>query len=628
MAGVVALAFLAVAGATSANTATAGATSASAANPPIGHVFVIVLENESASTTFGAGSPAPYLSTTLRSEGAYLPNYYAVGHESNDNYIAMISGQAPTAQNQADCQFYDNLEPGTIGSYGQAEGSGCVYPADVPTIADQLTASGLTWRDYNESMGADPTREASECGHPGINSVDNTQKATATDEYATRHDPFVYFHSIIDDTALCDSHVVNLDLLPHDLGSAVDTPNYVFITPDLCDDGHDSPCANGQPGGLAQADAFLRQWVPQITSSPAFTQQHGLLIITFDEADTSDTSACCGEIPGPDSPEPGVNGPGGGDIGAVLLSPCIAPGTVSTVPYNHYSMLRSVEDIFGLPHLGYAQLPGETSFGSDIFNQPCTGTASAPPPPTTQVRAPAIASSAAAGPRIPISWSASDAGAVFTVQVRDTDSSTSTWRTLMTSTTKRSLTFAGRLGRTYEFQVRAVSAAGAPGAWSSATTIVPSGLHPAGSRIPRRVACAPTPRRLGRPCDRQLDSGRGVHAPLRRRRNRRDRRALSARRPRPRHVRWPQPHDRPPLRTHTRPAGAVPRARSTWAPPPHAPRSERHGRARGLRARVAPRLTAGPETCRWRDQDSNLGRLSREIYSLVPLTARESRRGP
>ena len=445
-------------------------------------MFVIVLENESASTTFGAGSPAPYLSTTLRSEGAYLPNYYAVGHESNDNYIAMISGQAPSAQNQADCQFYDDLEPGTIGSYGQAEGTGCVYPADVPTIADQLTASGLTWRDYNESMGADPTREASECGHPGINSVDNTQKATATDEYATRHDPFVYFHSIIDDTALCDSHVVNLDLLPHDLASAVDTPNYVFITPDLCDDGHDSPCANGQPGGLAQADAFLRQWVPQITNSPAFTQQHGLLIITFDEAATSDTSSCCGEIPGPDSPEPGVNGPGGGDVGAVLLSPCIAPGTVSTVPYNHYTMLRSVEDIFGLPHLGYAGLPGETSFGSDIFNQPCAGTASAPPPPTTKVNAPAIASSAAASPRIPISWSASDAGAVFTVQVRQTNSSTSAWRTLLTSTTQRSLKFAGRLGRTYEFQVRAVSAAGAPGAWSSATTIVPSGLHPAGGR--------------------------------------------------------------------------------------------------------------------------------------------------
>jgi hypothetical protein len=258
----------------------------------------------------------------------------------------------------------------------------------------------------------------------------------------------------------------------------------VFITPDLCDDGHDSPCANGQPGGLAQADAFLRQWVPQITSSPAFVQERGLLIITFDEAATSDTSACCGEIPGPGSPEPGVNGPGGGDVGAVLLSPCIAPGTVSTVAYNHYTTLRSVEDIFGLPHLGYAGLSGETSFGSDIFTQPCTGTsASSPPPPATMVRAPAIASTTAARPRIPVSWSANDSGARFTVQVRQTNGGSRNWRTLITSTAKTALKFAGRLGRTYEFQVRAVGADGAPGAWSTATTVVPTGLHPAGGRF-------------------------------------------------------------------------------------------------------------------------------------------------
>ncbi len=349
--------------------------SAQAALPPVGHVFVIVLENESGATTFGPGSPAPYLSQTLRGQGAYLPNYYATGHQSNDNYISMVSGQAPNTENQADCQNYDDLEPGTITSYGQAAGEGCIYPAAVQNIGDQLLSTGRTWRDYNEDMGATPSREASVCGHPGVNMVDNTQKATASDEYATRHDPFVYFHSIIDDTTLCDTHVVNLDLLPKDLSSAADTPNYVFITPDLCNDGHDSPCANGQPGGLAQADQFLRQWVPQITNSPAFKQQNGLLIITFDESDVTDSSSCCGEIPGPGSPGPGAPGPGGGQIGAVLLSPCIAPGTVSQQPYNHYTMLRSVEDLFGLPHLGYAQLPGETSFGSDVFTRACGASA-------------------------------------------------------------------------------------------------------------------------------------------------------------------------------------------------------------------------------------------------------------
>ena len=240
-------------------------------------------------------------------------------------------------------------------------------------------------------MGADPQRESSVCGHPGINMVDGTQKATATDEYATRHNPFVYFHSIIDDTTLCDTHVVGLDMLTKDLASAADTPNYVFITPDLCNDGHDAPCANGQPGGLAQADGFLRKWVPLITNSPAFKQQNGLLIITFDESETSDASSCCGEIPGPGSPLPGIFGMGGGDVGAVLLSPCIAPGTVSQTPYNHYTMLRSVEDLFGLSHLGYAGLSGEQSFGSDVFTRSCP-LAAANAPPSVRIKAPSIAS--------------------------------------------------------------------------------------------------------------------------------------------------------------------------------------------------------------------------------------------
>ncbi len=341
------------------------AAAATAALPPIHHVYIVVEENESASTTFGPGSPAPYLSKTLRAQGAYLAHYYGVGHNSLDNYVAMISGQAPNATTQADCPLYMDFVPALpAGAYGQEPGDGCIYPASIPTIASQLSAAGLTWRDYNDGMGADPSRESSVCGHPKPGSEDHTQSATATDQYASRHNPFVYFHAIIDDTELCDTHVVNLDTLPQDLPTA---PNYVFITPNLCDDGHDASCANGGPGGLPQADTFLRWWVPQITHSRPFLYDGGLLMIIFDEASTSDMSACCGEIPGPGSPDPGITGPGGGVVGAVLLSPFIKPGTVSQTPYNHYSMLRSVEDLFGLGHLGYAQLPGETSFGSDIF---------------------------------------------------------------------------------------------------------------------------------------------------------------------------------------------------------------------------------------------------------------------
>jgi hypothetical protein len=455
---------------------------ASAAASPIRHVFLIVLENESASTTFGPASPAPYLSQTLRAQGAYLPHYYGVGHASNDNYIAMISGQAPNVSNQEDCQIFSDFPAAVTGANGQEEGTGCVYPANIPTIASQLSSAGFSWEDYNEDMGADPTREAAECGHPALGSPDNTETATAADEYATRHNPFVYFHSIIDNTTLCDTHVVNLSLLPQDLASPARTANYTFITPDLCDDGHDAPCKNGDPGGLAQADTFLRAWVPQITASPAF-KQNGLLIITFDEASTSDASSCCGEIPGPGSPMPGGSGPGGGDIGAVLLSPCIAPGTVSQTPYNHYTMLRSVEDIFGLPHIAYAGLPGETSFGTDIFNHACGGA------PLASVHAPPLQSTASTRATIRLRWSAATGGgtpiASYTVQVRDTSVKAPQWRTVLTATKRRSLTFRAVLGHSYRFQVQAVDSAAVASAWASASTLVPSGARPARGRFSR-----------------------------------------------------------------------------------------------------------------------------------------------
>ena len=95
-------------------------------------------------------------------------------------------------------------------------------------------------------------------------------------------------------------------------------------------------------------------------------KENGLLEITFDEAANSETEACCEEMPGPNSPLPGITGPGGGRVGALLLSPFIKPGTVSTVPYNHYSSLASWETLLGLPRLAdAAKVP--STFGKDIF---------------------------------------------------------------------------------------------------------------------------------------------------------------------------------------------------------------------------------------------------------------------
>ena len=198
-----------------------------------------------------------------------------------------------------------------------------------------------------------------------------------------------------------------LNKLENDLASLATTPNFVFITPNLCHDGHDGDgtgaprkgCVNGEPGGLTSADKFLQTWVPRILASPGF-EQDGLLIINFDESDfasmtTSTDSAtgkttvtvtfkgeaCCAQQLGPNVTRPWtqvipvsatleykivVEGIGGDRTGAVLISPFI----VTNTPYNHYALPKSLEDIFQVgEYLGYANQPGLVPFGTDIFNR-------------------------------------------------------------------------------------------------------------------------------------------------------------------------------------------------------------------------------------------------------------------
>jgi hypothetical protein len=330
-----------------------------AALPPVQHVFVIVLENKNYEQSFGPGSPTPYLSKDLPAKGKLLTQYYGTSHASLGNYITMVSGQAANPMTQADCPVgFDNVFPGTPLPDGQVLGIGCVYPASVQTIAGQLEAAGRTWKGYMQDMGTP-------CRHPAIGEVDDTQAARQGDQYATRHNPFVYFHSIIDSPS-CAANVVDLKALEGDLASTATTPDFAFITPNLCEDGHDGPCVDGRPGGLRSIDAFLGAWVPKILASPAM--RDGMLIVTFDEAEASEASACCSEPAGPNTPSPGIGGPGGGRVGAIVVSPWVRAGTRSDVGYNHYSLLRSLEDLFGLGHLGYAGMAGLRAFGDDVYD--------------------------------------------------------------------------------------------------------------------------------------------------------------------------------------------------------------------------------------------------------------------
>ena len=146
--------------------ALASPTAASAALPPVKHVFIIVLENENASDTFGPSTQAPYLARALTAQGQFVPNYYAVTHLSLGNYIALVSGQGSNPYTQADAPAYIDFTPGVPGPDGQALGQGSVYPASVKTIADQLTEKGLGWKGYMEDMGNAAPAQPATCRHP------------------------------------------------------------------------------------------------------------------------------------------------------------------------------------------------------------------------------------------------------------------------------------------------------------------------------------------------------------------------------------------------------------------------------------------------------------------------------
>ena len=382
-----------------------------ATTPPIRHVVIIVLENSDFANNFGAGAVlSPYLTGTLVPMGVEIPLYYGTGHASLDNYVAMISGQAPNPATQGDCTSPATLSPGTLDADGEAVGTGCTYPANVPTIANQLDAAGYTWKGYMEDMGNSPTTSRNTCRGPGAPVNPNAPPSTATsDKYATKHNPFVYFSSITGLThtdgnsqgtkvaytnlAYCDAHDVPLDQLAADLATPGGLPNYSFITPNLCEDGHDVCGSSNPDNGPVQWDAFLHRWAPKILATPAFQPGgDGLLFITWDEGE-GDSTACCNEQPGPNLNETAVPpqtpggdeppGPGGGQAGAVAISPFIAPNSQpATGSYNHYSLLRSVEDAFGLSHIGFAAQSGLAPFGSDVY------TAAAPPANTPE--APAV----------------------------------------------------------------------------------------------------------------------------------------------------------------------------------------------------------------------------------------------
>jgi len=333
---------------------------------------VIVLSDEPYASVFGPASTAHYLSQTLERRGELLVHYDAVAHEELANEVALLSGQGPTAETAANCPTYSEIAQASVGTDEQVLGSGCVYPSSTQTLPGQLTAKHLTWRAYVQGMD-EAGAQADACAHPTLGQPDPTAAQSTSSPYATFRNPFVYFQSLTGSPA-CAADDVGLDRLQADLASSTRTPSLSYIVPDRCHDGNPTPCTAGAPAGLAPADGFLQKVVPEIMGSKAY-KNGGLLVITVDEAPSSgefaDSSSCCGQPQFPNLPASTTltgSPRGGGAVGALLLSPYIKVAGTSQEPYNHFSLLRTIEDLFGLKHLGYAALPGVKSLESSIFS--------------------------------------------------------------------------------------------------------------------------------------------------------------------------------------------------------------------------------------------------------------------
>jgi hypothetical protein len=349
--------------------------------PEVKHVFVIMLGENGYEETFGETSTSKYLSEELPAQGELLSNYFAVTKGELANQIALLSGQGPTLETAADCPNYSDLAPGTESLEGQVEGNGCVYPATTKTLPGQLAEAKLKWKAYVEGIedGAAAGQPAT-CRHPALGAPDPDHAATAEGAYVTWRNPFVYFHSIVDGPE-CAAADVGLPQLTADLKlKAEKFPALAYIVPDACQRGGEAPCEPGKPSGPAASEEFLEAIVPQIQKSFAY-KDGGMIVITSAEArqggEKPDTSGCCIDPVYPNLPAPAgaapASGPvhetgGGGRVGLLLLSPFVEAGTSSETYFNHYSLLVTIEELFGLERIGYGAEPALTGFDESIFN--------------------------------------------------------------------------------------------------------------------------------------------------------------------------------------------------------------------------------------------------------------------
>ncbi len=256
--------------------------------PDFKHIVIIVFENKEFGTVIGNRLMPVF--NDLASRYTLLSQHYAVAQASLPNYLSMIGGDTfGINRNCEDCFI------------------------NAPSLPDLIEASGRTWATYQEDM-------PSPCF---VGSKVN---------YVMKHNPFIYFDSIRLDADRCAKSVLPLPRLQTDLEAGA-LPNFIFITPNLCNSAHD--CT------LRVADDWLNMQLSTLMPALDATNEPYLIILTWDEGQGN--HSCCG------LPEEA-----GGRVATILISPQVKNGFQDPTPYSHYSLLKTISESWGLSYLGHA----------------------------------------------------------------------------------------------------------------------------------------------------------------------------------------------------------------------------------------------------------------------------------
>jgi hypothetical protein len=314
--------------------------------PRYDHVFVIVEENKDYAQILDPAA-APNIAALAARYGD-AAQFFAEVHPSEANYVAMLGGD--TFGIHDDDAYFCKRGAAQPACAGAAEPGYVDHTIAARHLGDQLAAAHLSWKGYYENLPAAGSLAVT-ASDP---SFDNGTRKTAL--YAAKHSGFINFADVQADPRRA-AHMVGFDQLDRDLASG-ELPNFGLIVPNQCNemhglhgDGVPADCDGADKAALIRrGDAYAGELVRRLQATPMWSGRGNVaIVITFDEGSGKTREGCCGVTPD------AASNFGGGHIPTIVITNHGPRGVRDDTPYSHYSLLRTLEDAFGLPeHLGHA----------------------------------------------------------------------------------------------------------------------------------------------------------------------------------------------------------------------------------------------------------------------------------